>query len=197
MPGEYRIYRHATRDAAQSDATLVATVPAGSLQHDLTGLASGLVAWYSVRAVSAGGVEQAEPARRVRVAIDDAGNLIAATPNPPIAPTLIRRSGGAMRVAWSYLPHGQAAVPATFYVYVGVNGLVDLTTPAASVAYRAGARRFVAELGPYSHGDRIRVVVRAAAAGGAEETNVAEAAAMALATAPLAPESIAAEVDPA
>ncbi len=195
FPPGYRVY---TRQYPNSSSVLVDSVPAGTLQYDLTGLANASSRWAHVRAVSSCNVEDNEPLnsrKLLRVAIDDDGDLIAPVPNKPVGLTLIRTSGGGVTARWQYIDHGQRIAPSVFNVYVagGVN-VFDFSTPTHTVSYTGGSR-FSQALGTFAHDTKVRVVVRARSAANNAETNVDVATVIADALAPDAVDSINVEVE--
>ena len=186
----YRVYGRATLQGAE---TLAAIAPAGVPSATVTGSA-GSEAWYRVRAVSEAGIEDVAGPRLTRVRFDGAGALLALTPNAPSLLSVLRLSGGRLLATWIYSRVGEAVAPAQFKVYAAVNGAAFNFASANATVAAAGLRQYAVTLGPYSHGDVVAVIVRAAAASGATEDNLWSVSLAVDAAAPDAPAAVALEV---
>ncbi len=114
--------------------------------------------------------------------------------NMPVAPVALRalaRMGGAIRVEWGYpAVTNRAKTPTGFHVYRGTGGIVNYTTPVATVLWGTMvAGSFVANLTGLTNGATYTMGVRAYNAT-AEETNTNTVSATAVSVGPTAVESL-------
>lgn len=194
----YRVYRRTTPTGSP---LLIAELDPSTLQYTYAG-GSPSDAWLNVRAVTACGVEDIEPAapRQVRVAFDASGDLVLPTPNAPTELQLVRYAGGGLKLRWRYNARNEAASPATFRVYVddagGGTASFDYATPDHTVT-TGGARVYEQDLGTFADGLVVRAAVRAMSSDGAEETNTSYAELAADASAPDVPVIASANVEDA
>ncbi len=108
---------------------------------------------------TATGLAEANTQASVRIALDAAGDDVGRAPSPPFAAVARATSGGGCLVSWSYFAAGQAAAPTSFLVYLTAGTTPDLTTPAATVAYRPGAPGYSCGLGGLADGTTYTVAV--------------------------------------
>jgi len=177
----YNVYKRLLPDA---ESVFVAFVPAGTEEYVATGFSAGSEQWFFVKAVSRCDVEDDEPIRLRRVAFDSLGNLILAVPNAPIGLSLECGAAGAITASFSYITNNQEAEPVRFNVYVATgSSAFNFASPTAQVTYTQ-RYRYSASLGTFADLTTMRVIVRAEAAGPAEEKNLNEVTAIADAAAP-------------
>lgn len=179
--GGYNIYKRLLPDA---ESVFVAFVPAGTELYDATGFSAGSEQWFHVKAISQCDVEDDEPVRLRRVAFDALGNLILAVPNAPVGLALECGAAGLVTASWSYIDNNQEAAPVRFNVYVATgSNAFNFASPTAQVSF-VQRYRYSASLGTFAHLTTVRVIVRAEAAGSAEEKNLTEVVTLADALAP-------------
>ena len=189
--GGYNLYRW-TGDRHPVDVSggIVGAAPAGAssiANFDYVTHAVSTRYWYLIRAVGAGGVEESNTKRIVEATFDAEGDYIEPAPNSPFALSVEPAAGGYLTLRWLYDAAGQAAAPSQFNVYHNNgSGEVDYDTPVTNVSY-TGSSRYTATVGPYADDALVRLAVRAAASGGAEETNTDYVEGLADATAPATP----------
>lgn len=151
-------YTHAV-GAAPAGATTIKTFTGYALP------ASSTVS-FGLRAVSPGGVSEANVGLVQTLRTNGSGVPITPAPNAPTNLIASPRAGGKIGLSWQYRPTGQQAAPAAYAVYHDDGtGTVDYVTPLAVVtgtAYLTAA---------YADAAVVKFGVRARTAGGAEEVN--------------------------
>lgn len=124
------------------------------------------VYWYEVWTVSGGGVCQRSPGSFTRVAVFESSAHAGALPNAPSNVVVHPDAGGYVTIGWIYNPVGQGAAPTDFAIYAqGLGGLMNWSTPLATVSYTASRWIYRKQLGPYGDGAWTRFQVRARASG--------------------------------
>lgn len=125
------------------------------------------------------------------VAIDENGDLVGSTPNPPYQLTLERMAGGAFRLRWLYARTSEEIAPTGFYIYIDSDGTgFDFNAPAASVKYYFGKGRYEYQSDAFSHGQLVRFLVRGYRTGGGISRNSRSVADYADAVGPQAIQSL-------
>ncbi len=189
MAAGYNIYSRPTPTGAD---TLVQFVPAGTATWTLTGLAANSLQYVHVKALSAGGLEDAEDVRLTPVQIGADGLLVAPVPNQPAGVSAAAAAGGMVTVGFDYYSAAQAVAPGTFEVFaVALPGSIDYGTPQAMVMPRFKSDGpYAVNVGPFADGETVVCGVRAVSAAGAAEGNTDTVQAVADATAPDAPAGV-------
>jgi hypothetical protein len=117
------------------------------------------------------GLEEQNLDCTVTITLDSSGRDITNQPLSPLGLRAFPRSGGSVRLEWSYPVINRAKVPTGFHVYKGGAGLPDYTSPAATVLFLAGVvNTFVSDLSGLTDGTAYSIGVRAYNAT-AEESN--------------------------
>lgn len=133
----------------------------------------------ALRAISPGGVEDANDTQVVTIETDGDGVPVVPVPNPPILVTARPVAGGKIALTWAYSSVGQQAQVASWNIYhdngTGTVSYASALGSASSPAYLTAA---------YSHGTAVIFVVRSATADGDEEANTNEVTATADAEGP-------------
>jgi hypothetical protein len=95
-------------------------------------------------------------------AFDPSTNLEEANTVACVPHALIVRSiaGGGCRAAWAYNSVGQGGAPIGFYVFLTPGNTPSYTTPAATVAYLAGATGYASDLSGLTAGSTYTIAVR-------------------------------------
>jgi len=127
--------------------------------------------WYLIRAVGAGGVEEANESQVVRVELDAAGELLGPEPNAPESVRARPMAAGCVELRWRYSPASQEAEPSIFEVFGDGGGTMDWQTPVGEVAYRRGRVDYLWTSAAFADGARLRFGVRAKSAMGVSERN--------------------------
>jgi hypothetical protein len=165
--------------AAASEARQISNFP--FIKHE-----ASTVYWYLLRAVGAGGVEEATTNQIRRAEFDADGVLIGPHPNPPTHLTIDRLCGGRFCLRWGYDPTDQETSPAGFDIYndAAAPGQNDYGSPVGSVDFKLGRAVYEWTSEPFADGMRVGWAVRARSAEGVVENNLVNLAGLADAAGP-------------
>lgn len=107
---------------------------------------------FSVRAIdTTTGLEDHSTNLTVRIRLDDMGNDITGTPNPPHAVTASNAANGTCRVNWAYVPTSIDGIPDGFFVYITPDSTNANVSPTATIDYSRGQIGYTAVLiGPFN-----------------------------------------------
>ncbi|MHB8397343.1 MAG: hypothetical protein ACYDCI_00190 [Candidatus Limnocylindrales bacterium] len=95
------------------------------------------------------------------IVLDGSGNDITNRPLPPTGLRALPLAQGVIRAEWYYRPTSGPKTPTGFHVYTA-NGVLNYTTPTATVLWTTGARNsFVANMPGFTGGTTYTVGVRA------------------------------------
>jgi len=134
-------------------------------------LPAGTIWHYVRRRLSDCGLESPDSPVTI-VAIDDAGDMYAATPNAPEGLVAEDAAGGKVRLRWRYNTIREEIAPMGFRIYIGDDDGFDFESPDDTVAYdRGGNGQFEWTSDALSDGQRYRFCVRSYASGAGESRN--------------------------
>lgn len=173
--GGYNLYRWTGNRLPVDPGSMVGAAGSGAVSvgnfpyivHD-----NSTCYWYVLRAVGGGGVEEQNCSQVVRVALDDAGDLIGPQPNEPESVAARPLSGGRVGLGWRYNALGQEVAPAVFEIFGdGGTGVMDWDSPIGSVGYRRGKVDYEWTSEPFADGSRWQMAVRGKSEAGTSERN--------------------------
>lgn len=164
--GGYNVYHGQVQKDQIDYDTPVAYLRAGVAQVDLVdfALAEDVDHYFGVRAVSSEGVEEENTTVTTRARIES-GQLIGPPPNRIASALATAIAAGKIDLAFRYNARGQAAVASAIQVAQIVGGEIDWSSLLTTVSITGTCRKSV-ELGPFDHGQTVRLALRAVTAGG-------------------------------
>lgn len=128
---------------------------------------------YRLVPVGGGGVENWTDRTQTGVRFDGAGDWRGPLPNAPTDLQVVPMSLGRLAVRWSYYPQGEQVSPAGFHLFRDDGGQIEYGSVAGHVEYRRGQVHYEYVSGHEVDGVRVGWAVRAFAADGREEENLA------------------------
>lgn len=178
MSTRYHLYRGDDSGGPIDYSTPVGTVT--GLTFDTPPLVPGSVVRFGVRAFDdVSGLEETNVDAVVTLTIDAAGADVSGLPSAPTDLQVRQRTGGAVRVSWTYSPMGSGGLPTQFKVWASAGGVVGYDVPpAATVPYSARKLVYSADLSGLSDGETYLIGVRASNDGGDERNTVVVAIAV-------------------
>jgi hypothetical protein len=121
------------------------------------------------------------------VVIDSAGDMIPATPNPPLDLTIEQLSGGKLKLRWRYTKLAEEVEPTGFNIYMDSGSGFNFASSTATVSYDLGGlAEFSWTSGALTNGQLYRFCVRSYRTAGGETQNTDFVAALADSVGPAA-----------
>lgn len=128
--------------------------------------------WHYIRRQVSGCGLESDDSPACVVIIDENGEMIGNTPNPPQSLTIEGLSGGRLKLRWRYTPIREEITPTAFKIYMDSGEGFDFGSPVATVSYGLGGfGEFVWTSDALTHGQRYRFCVRSYRADAGESSN--------------------------
>jgi len=167
--GCHTVYRGQDGNMDYDTIQAVMAVDAAEVSIANQNLPADTIWHYLRRQVSDCGRESADSPACV-VVIDENGDMVGQTPNPPVSLSIAGLSGGRFQLRWRYSKISQQIAPTGFHIYLDSGSGFDFDTPHATVAY-SKTYEYSWTSGSLTHGQRYRFVVRSYRQGAGEDQN--------------------------
>ncbi len=171
----HRVYRGQDGNMDYDNVQAVMGIDDSQVQVNDQDLPPNTIWHYIRRQVRPCGLES-EDSPALIIAIDENGDMVGSTPNPPDDLTIEKLAGAKFKIRWRYTPTGEEIEPTGFKIYMDSGSGFDFESPDDTIPYMLGRNgEFSWTSGALSHGQMYRFCVRSyrTAAGESQNTNYA------------------------
>ena len=133
----HRVYRGQDGIMDYDNVQAVMDIDDSQVQVNGQELPANTIWHYIRRQVSGCGLES-EDSPTLIITIDENGDMVGSTPNPPDDLTLEKLAGAKFKLQWRYTPTGEEIEPTGFRVYIDSGDGFNFESPADTVPYMLG-----------------------------------------------------------